>query len=646
VDDQQSHIYEFGDFRLNASRRLLTGRDGRVVPLTPKPFDTLLYLVQHSGTVLDKDELMRAVWPDTVVEENNLSQSISALRRALGEKPGQHRYIVTVPGRGFRFVAAVSMSGGDDSKNKPEAASSSAASSTVAATQTARPTFASRRRLQIIAVVLLLAVVLSLAGFLFWHARIRSTGVSPSSPSTTLIKTIAVLPFKPLVPNEQDQALEMGMADTLIAKLSNSSEIIVRPISAVRGYGGLDQDPQSAGRALNVDAVLDGSIHRQADRIRVTARLLNVLSGKQIWSGQFDEKMTDIFTVQDSISERVTAALALKLTGAEQARLKRRDTENIDAYQLCLRGRYFLSKRRPEALKQALEYFQQAIALDANYALAYANLADTYGFLSNAEYGETPPKEVIPKAKVAAQRAIAIDDTLAEAHAALGRTLGFERDWEGAGRELRRAIQLDPNNADGLRYYSVYLARMGNLDEAVAEARRAWQIEPGAAGRMMVLGWIHYYRREYDQAIEQCQQALDIDQNFYSARLKLGMAYVQKGMFDQAITELQKSVEQSGRNARHLAFLGYAYALSGRRDQAKQVLTELENRSAQNPFCFYGIGLIHLGLGDKQSALDWLEKADQERDDWLLFLKIEPAMDTLRTEPRFRELMRRVGFQN
>lgn len=644
MDDQQRHIYEFGDFRLDASRRLLTGRDGRVVPLTPKPFDTLLYLVQHSGTVLDKDELMGAVWPDTVVEENNLSQSISALRRALGEKPGQHHYVVTVPGRGFRFVAAVSMSREDDSRNKPEAASGSAASPTVAAAQTASPTRASRRSLQIIAVVLLLAVVLSLAGFLL--RRSRSSGVSPSNTSTTLVKTIAVLPFKPLVPNEQDQALEMGMADTLIAKLSNSSEIIVRPISAVRGYGGLDQDPQSAGRALNVDAVLDGSIHRQADRIRVTARLLNVVSGKQIWSGQFDEKMTDIFTVQDSISERVTAALALKLTGEEQVRLKRRDTQNIDAYQLCLRGRYFLSKRRPDALKQALEYFQQAIALDENYALAYANLADTYGFLSNAEYGETPPKEVIPKAKAAAQRAIAIDDTLAEAHAALGRTLGFERDWEGAGRELRRAIQLDPNNADGLRYYSVYLARMGNLDEALAEARRAWQIEPGAAGRMMVLGWIHYYRREYDQAIEQCQQALDIDQNFYSARLKLGMAYVQKGMFDQAITELQKSVEQSGRNARHLAFLGYAYALSGRHDKAKQILTELENRSARNPFCFYGIGLIHLGLGDKQLALDWLEKADQERDDWLLFLKIEPAMDTLRTEPRFPELMRHVGFQN
>ena len=642
--DDQRHIYEFGDFRLDASRRLLTGRDGRAVPLTPKPFDTLLYLVQHSGTVLDKDELMGAVWPDTVVEENNLSQSISALRRALGEKPGQHHYVVTVPGRGFRFVAAVSMSREDDSRNKPEAASGSAASPTVAAAQTASPTRASRRSLQIIAVVLLLAVVLSLAGFLL--RRSRSSGVSPSNTSTTLVKTIAVLPFKPLVPNEQDQALEMGMADTLIAKLSNSSEIIVRPISAVRGYGGLDQDPQSAGRALNVDAVLDGSIHRQADRIRVTARLLNVVSGKQIWSGQFDEKMTDIFTVQDSISERVTAALALKLTGEEQVRLKRRDTQNIDAYQLCLRGRYFLSKRRPDALKQALEYFQQAIALDENYALAYANLADTYGFLSNAEYGETPPKEVIPKAKAAAQRAIAIDDTLAEAHAALGRTLGFERDWEGAGRELRRAIQLDPNNADGLRYYSVYLARMGNLDEALAEARRAWQIEPGAAGRMMVLGWIHYYRREYDQAIEQCQQALDIDQNFYSARLKLGMAYVQKGMFDQAITELQKSVEQSGRNARHLAFLGYAYALSGRHDKAKQILTELENRSARNPFCFYGIGLIHLGLGDKQLALDWLEKADQERDDWLLFLKIEPAMDTLRTEPRFPELMRHVGFQN
>ena len=639
MDQPEPQIYEFGDFRLDAARRLLTARNGEVVPLMPKPFDTLLYLVEHSGKVLEKEELLRAVWPDTIVEENNLSQSISVLRRALGEKPGHHRYIVTVPGRGFRFVTAVSVS---TENNSPEL--TKAVSPVVAGPPPPRTRAASGRNFWPTAIAFLLVFALGLGGFLLWRARTRSSAVSPSTASTSAIKTIAVLPFKPLVPAEQDQALEMGMADTLIARLSNSSEIVVRPISAVRGYGALDQDPQSAGRELNVDAVLDGSINRQAERIRVTARLINVNSGKQIWAGQFDEKMTDIFTVQDSISERVTAALALKLTGEEAARLKRRDTESIEAYQLCLRGRYFLSKRRPDALKQALGYFQQAIALDENYALAHADLADTYGFLSNAEYGEMAPKEVIPKAKASALRAVAIDDTLAEGHAALGRTLGFERDWEGAGRELRRAIELDPNNADGLRYYSVYLARLGKVDEALVEARRAWGIEPSAPGRMMVLGWIHYYRREYDQAIEQCRQALEIDPNFYSARLKLGMAYAQKGMFDQAITELQESVNQSGRNARHLAFLGYAYALSGKRDKAQQVLTELETRSRQNPFCFYGIALIDLGLGNKKPALDWLEKADQVQDDWLLFLKVEPAMDALRTESRFQELVRHVGF--
>ena len=353
--------------------------------------------------------------------------------------------------------------------------------------------------------------------------------------------------------------------------------------------------------------------------------------------------MTDIFSVQDSISERVAGALALTLTGEESARLKRRYTENVEAYQLCLRGRYFLSKRRPEALHTAVEQFQQAINLDPNYALAYSGLADAYGFLANAEYGGLPPKELIPKAKAAALKAVAIDDTLAEAHAVLGRTLGFERDWQGAGRELQRAIQLDPNDADGLRYYAGYLARIGKLDDALTEARRAWELEPGAASRMHVLGWMHYFRREYDQAIEQFRQALEVDPTFYSARFKLGLAYIQKGMFNEAIAELQQAANQSGRNARQVAFLGYAYALSGRRGEAQQLLNELQSRPKQNCVCFYDTALIYLGLGDKERAIELFEKAEQEYNDWLLFIKIEPALDSLRADPRFQNLERRIA---
>ena len=646
MSEPRPHIYEFGDFQLDADKRVLLRRDGWPVPLKPKIFETLLYLIEHNGTVLEKDELMRAVWPDTVVEENNLSQNISQLRRALGETPDQHRYIVTVPGRGFRFVAAVSTHTDDDARGAADGISPSHAAKRSEAVSTgavgSKPAGGLKSNLRLIVIACVLVAGLSAAGLFLWRARTGTAPAAPPAPVSAPIKTIAVLPFKPLVQDEEDQALQLGMADTLIAKLSNSRGVVVRPISAVRRYSALEQDPQVAGRELNVEAVLDGYIQKRGDRIRVTARLLSVGDGKQVWAGQFDEKMTDIFAVQDSISERVATALALPLTGEERARLRRRYTENVEAYQLYLRGRYFLSRRVPEALQKAIEYFRQAITLDSNYAPAYAGLSSAYAFMSSAEFGGVRPREVMPKAKESALRAVAMDDALAEAHIAVGRAAVFERDWPTVEREYKRGLELDPNYSEGRQLYALFLLRTGRLDEALTEARRAWQIEPSSANKIVVLGWIHYFRREYDWAIEQYGQTLDMDPNNQPARFRLGLAYVQKGMLDQAIAELEKAVSLSARNARHVAFLGYAYALSGRRGEAQQLLNELQVRSSLAYVCSYDIAIIHLGLGDKKRALEWLEKTDQERDDWLLQIKVEPVMDDLRSDLRFQDLVRRV----
>jgi DNA-binding winged helix-turn-helix (wHTH) protein/TolB-like protein/Flp pilus assembly protein TadD len=609
----------------------------------PKPFETLLFLVRNSGTVLDKDELMRAVWPDTVVEENNLSQNISQLRRALGEKPGQHRYIVTVPGRGFRFVAEVRT--GTELEKTQESDKTSPGRLEPATHPAKEVTAGSRRHLHWI---LLACIVVTLAGgsLLLWRALRTGAPVGPSLPVATKVKTIAVLPFKPLLPNEQDQALELGMADTLIAKLSNSREVVVRPISAVRKYGALDQDPLAAGRELQVETVLDGYIQKRGDSIRVTARLLSSGDGRQLWAGQFDQKMTDIFAVQDAISERVAAALALTLTGAENARLKRRDTPNVEAYQLCLSGRYFLSQRgRAHSLEKARDTFQQSIALDPNYALAYAGLADAYLFLANSEYGGMPPTQLIPKAKDAASRAVTLDPYLVEAHGTLGRAVAYERNWAAAESELKRSLELDPNYSDGRRLYAVFLARQGRLDEALTEARLAWELEPGSANRMIILGWVHYFRREYDKAIEQYRQALEVDPNYHPAHFRLGLAYIQKRMFEEAIGELQTASRLSERNARHLAVLAYALSISGRRSEADKILNELRVRSQRSFVSSFDFALIYLGLGDKDSALKSLEKADDERDDWLLQLKVDPMMDSIRDEPRFEELVRKVQSQ-
>ena len=644
MGEPRPHVYEFGDFQLDADRRLLLRRDGQIVPLKPKIFETLLYLVEHNGTVLEKDELMRAIWPNTVVEENNLSQNISALRRVLGEKPDEHHYIVTVPGRGFRFVAAVSGRTDEDAREGGVEAVEAAAR------RTARSPGRLKSNLRLIVLACVLVAGMLGAGLFLWRARTGTApvgspapAVAPSLPSAAPVKIIAVLPFKPLVQGEEDQALQLGMADTLIVKLSNSREIVVRPISAVRSYGALEQDPQAAGRELNVEAVLDGYIQRRGTRIRVTARLISVGDGRQLWAGQFDEKMTDIFAVQDAISERVATALALPLTGEERARLKRRDTENVEAYQLYLRGRYFLSKRLPEALQKAIEYFRQAIALDSDYAQAYAGLSGAYAFMSSAEFGGMPPREVMPKAKEAALKALAIDDGLAEAHISVGRAAVFERDWPVVEREYKRGLDLDPNYSEGRQLYALFLLRMGRLDEALAEARRAWEIEPSSANKIVVLGWIHYFRREYDASIEQYGQTLEMDPNNQPARFRLGLAYLQKGMLDQAIAELEKAVSLSGRNARHVAFLGYAYALFGRRGEAQRLLTELQVRSRHAYVCSYDIAIIYLGLGDNEHALEWLEKTDQERDDWLLQIKVEPVMDKVRSDPRFQGLVRRIG---
>lgn len=327
MNEPQLPIYEFGDFRLDAAKRLLTKGNDEPLPLTPKVFDTLLYLVRHGGKVISKDELMREIWTDTVVEENNLSQNISILRRTFGEKTGEGRFIATVPGHGFRFVPQVREIGKVENGRERENLAGAEISDDKfqipePKTENRQP---NRRRFALFAILFVFA--LGSLGFYLWRENTRPAAGAP-------IKTIAILPFKPLVAENRDEALEMGMADTLIARLGDNREIVVRPLSSVRRFGNLEQDALTAGRALDVEAVLDGSIQRWGDGIRINARLIRVADGSLLWTGTFDEKFADIFAVQDAISNRVAAALALRLGGDEKTRLTKHQTENVEAYQL------------------------------------------------------------------------------------------------------------------------------------------------------------------------------------------------------------------------------------------------------------------------------------------------------------------------
>ncbi|MBA3357328.1 MAG: winged helix-turn-helix domain-containing protein [Pyrinomonadaceae bacterium] len=643
MNEAQEHIYEFGDFRIDAAKRLLLKCDGERVSLTPKAFDTLLYLVQHSGTLLDKDELLRAVWGDTIVEENNLNQHISTLRRVLGEKRDEHQYIMTVPGRGYRFIADVSTHTNVNEqkrveKNQPALGQKQATeSNTDAASQLAKRAGEQNRYVWIGLLAALVMIGLIVAAFYFWRARTKTSSV----PS---IRTIAVLPFKPLVAENRDEALEMGMADTLIARLSNSREIIVRPLSSVRRYRGLEQDPQAAGRALGVESVLDGSIQRWGDRIRVNARLVSVSDGASLWSETFDEKFTDVFAVQDTISERVTGALALRLSSEEKRRLTKRYTENTEAYQLYLIGRFHWGRLTPPEIGKSIEYFQQAIEIDPAYALAYGGLAKAYTSLPITS--DVPPTDAFPKAKAAALKALEIDESLDDVHATLGIVkCWFDWDWSGAQRECERAVDLNPNSGEAHRACALLLFYLGRHDEAITEGKRARELDPLSLITNLNEGMFLHYAGRDDEAVARLRKTLELDPNFWIARLTLAKVYTRRRMYPEAIAELSKARELSGGNTETISLIGYAWALSGNRAQAQTTLDELISLSTRRYVPPYNIAMVYNGLDEKDEALAWLEKAYEERDVRLTFIKIDPKWDSFRSDSRFAAIIKRIGLE-
>ena len=484
-----------------------------------------------------------------------------------------------------------------------------------------------------IAAIVLVIAVLSLVAVAGYFLR-------PSQPVS--IKSIAVLPFKPLGMENRDESLELGMADTLIARLSNIREIDVRPISAVHKYTGLDQDAVAAGREQQVHAVLDGHIQKAGEKVRVTVRLTRVEDGATLWADKFDEEMTNIFAVQDSISERVANALSVTLAGGEKERLTKHHTENPAAYQLYLKGRYHLNRLTDDGFLKGRDYFRQAIDVDPNYAAAYAGLADSYQMLSG--YNALAPNEGFPQAKAAATEALRLDEDLAEAHTALGSVkLLYDWDWQGAEREYRRAIEINQSYSDAHLMYGLYLSAMGRFDEGHAETRRAQELDPLSLSKIVGIGDVFYHQRQYDRAQEQYGRVLEMDPNSGFGHWALGNVYVHKGMFEEAIAEYKKAVQLSGDSPDELASLGYAYALSGKRTEAQNVIEELKERSKRRYVSPTIIAFIYAGLRDKDEAFAWLEKAYSGRDFILVFLKVDPTFDSLRSDARFAELMRRVG---
>jgi DNA-binding winged helix-turn-helix (wHTH) protein/TolB-like protein/Tfp pilus assembly protein PilF len=636
--EQKPHIYEFGDFRLDASkRRLLRGVEP--VPLTPKVFDTLLYMVEHRGNVITKDELMAALWPDTAVEENNLGQNISKLRSVLGESRGENRYIATAPGRGYCFVAEVKALADENGREAAEAVRSMpipAAAEVVTTSPPARRSGRLKGRVWTVVLVGALAAASCFGAFYIWRARTKTVPAAAG-------RTLAVLPFKPLVMGNRDEALELGMADALITKLSNTRGVIVRPLASARRYGGVEQDPLAAGRELQVDSVVDGSIQRWGDRIRVTARLVSV-GGEQLWAGQFDEKFTDIFAVQDAISGRVAGALALHLSGEEERRLTKRHTENAAAYELYLRGRYHLYKLTPPEVRKGIEFFQEAVRVDPSYALAYAGIADAYSTLPITS--DVAPRDAFPKAKEAVTKALELDGSLAEAHAILGRIkFWFDWDWAGSESEFRRAIDLSPNNADAHRLYAHLLSNIGRHEEALRELKRARELDPLSLITNTLQGQFLHFAGRDDEAVRSFEKTFELNPNFWVAHTQLASVLIHKKMYGQALTELEKAREQSGGNTHTIALTGYVMALSGEHGRARGVLEELRRVSRERYVPPSNMAIVHHGLGEREEALAWMERAFEGRDVLLTFVAVDPKWEALRSDQRFVSLLERMNLR-
>jgi DNA-binding winged helix-turn-helix (wHTH) protein/tetratricopeptide (TPR) repeat protein len=570
------HFFEFGAFRLDASERLLL-HQGETVSLTPKAFDMLVTLVENSGHLVEKSELMRRLWPDSFVEEGSLAQNVSLLRKALGENESQ-KFIETVPRRGYRFVATVAIKTG------------------------------------------------------------------PVAEST--IQSIAVLPFKSLGVDEGDEYLSIGIAETLTTRLSSLRLMVVRTTSAVLKHAGSEKDALEIGQKLQVDTVLEGSIRRAGERLRVTARLVSVPDEAVLWADKFDEQFTGIFEVEDSISAKVAQALALKVSGEEQKRLTKRHTNNAEAYQLYLKGRYFWNKRTEEGFNQGITQFQLAVAKDSTYALAYAGLADSYIGLTFYNFGA--PHETMPKAKEAAMNALSIDSALAEAHTSLAHVLmNYDWNWPEAEKEFKLSIQLNPDYATAHQWYAIhYLTATDQMESALEEMKRALQLEPTSLVMNSFMGATLYFAGRYDEAIEQCRWTIEMDPNFAVAHWHLGLAYEQKEMFDKAIAEFQKATTLSGGSALLKACLGHAYAKANRIDEATKIMAELNELSQQRYVSSYERAAISVALGDERQSFELLERAYGEHSFHMVYLKVWPQFNLVRNDPRFQDLIQRLGLSH
>ena len=657
MSKQINHIYEFGEFRLETAERLLL-RQGKPISLTPKAFETLLVLVCSGGHVVEKDELMERVWDGAFVEEANLARNVWALRKALGDDGGGHSYIETVPKLGYRFVAPVTELADEDAgvlirrRVRARIVSEEETSEeppfrmpTAPVAQTLLPAAAlslaaqrNRKRKRLTLGVVAVAGLVAAAVIIGLLMRKGLSG-----PPTKAIESLAVLPFTNLSNDPELDYVSDGITEDLINRLSQVPRLKIIAHNSVFHYKGKEIDAREVGKALGVQALLVGRVAQHGDELSLSVELIDARDGSHIWGTRHDRKATDLRFLQRELPQEITNILSLRLTSAEQKADSRRYTDDVEAYQNYVKGRYFWNKRTEAGLKKGIEYFQKSVERDPSYALAYAGLADSY--IMQANWRFAPAAEAYEKARAAALRALELDPQLAEAKTSLAyTTLLYRWDWNGAEQGFREAIALNPNYASAHHFYSICLLTAGRQAEALAEIQRAQELDPLSLIITSVHGWIHYEGRQFDQATDYFRKTLEMDSQYVPALLDLGACYLRRGDNQKALEQFQKARAAGGDTSRVLADLAQAYALSGQRSAALKILAQLEQSSDGRFVSPWDLSFVYAALGDKTRAMQLLEKAADEKVGWIISLGVEPGFDSLRAEPRFERLKEHVGI--
>ena len=626
----------FGVFDIDLAAGELR-KHGLKIRIQEQPFQVLALLVQNAGKVVTREELQKKLWPaDTFVDfDHGLNKAINKIRDALSDSAESPRYVETLSRRGYRFLAEVKDAAAPVRSPEPtaepegEVSGPPDASGKLAALK--RPLRPRAWKISALALLALLIVWLAI-----WRLHHRT-----HAPSA--IRSLAVLPLESLSNDATQDYFADGMTDELISDLGQISALRVISRTSAMTYKHARKPLPQIARELNVDAVVEGTVLRSGDRVRITAQLIDAATDKHLWSQSYEGELRDTLTLQNKVASAIAEQIRIKLNPQEQAALKNTKLVNPQAYESYLKGRYFWNKRTADGLKVALAYFNQAIDEDPNYAQACSGLADTYALLGDWQYAVMTPKEALPKAKAAAIKALELDSTLGEAHNSLAFVLdGFDWDFDAGGKEFRKAIELNANYATAHHWFAWHLSLLGRYDEAIAEMKKAENLDPLSLIINADLAELLVLAHSYDESIQQSNKTIEMDPNFAMAHNQLGQGYLEKQMYGEAVAELQKAVQLSGSSPTCIANLARAYAVSGKRSEAIKLLDSLKKRS--NSSYSYGseIATIYASLGDSDQAMNWLEKAYQERFNPGVLLR--PGFDPLRSDPRFKDLVRRVGL--